>query len=143
MTGRYFKTNTMKVYIAGKITGTSLQLTKDIFLKIEETFRLYGIVPVNPFKLGIPDHWTFEQAKPYCFKAIRNCAGIFMLHDYEDSPGSLEELAYAKKLNLNIYYASALDIFQAIEDAKSYPFKPDYSKRAKPGLNSPLNQYHL
>lgn len=108
----------MIVYIAGKITGEPLEFCKYKFQEVENTFREKGIIPVNPFKLGCKDHWSFAQCKPFNFKAIRQCNAIFMLADYQDSPGSLDELNYAIQLKLPVYYQAANDFYQLLTDAK-------------------------
>ena len=117
--GEVLISNSMTVYIAGKITGQQIDFCKNKFLTVESLFREHGLKPINPFKLGCPDSWTFKQCKPFNFKAIRQCSAIFMLADYIDSPGSLDELAYAKKIHIPIYYQSANDFYQLLEDSKT------------------------
>ena len=112
----------MKIYIAGKITNTELTACKEKFAFMEEVLRSLGVIPVNPFKLGCQDHWSFEQCKPFNFKAIRQCDAIFMLNDYQDSPGSLQELQEAKRLKLELYYQYADDI-NTIKDQQNYILK--------------------
>ena len=108
----------MKIYIAGKITGEPIEACKMKFEKISNALRQINAIPINPFKLGLKEHWTFEQCKPFCFKAIRQCDGILMLDDYQDSPGAVQELAEAKKLNIPVYYQCANDYFEIIESFK-------------------------
>ena len=107
----------MKVYIAGKITDLPLILCKQKFDDIEIQLRNLGLEPINPFKLGCKDHWTFQQCKPFNFKAIRKCHVIFMLDNYEDSPGAMAELEEAKRLNMPVYYQTAGDLRLLIEDS--------------------------
>lgn len=109
----------MKIYIAGKITNTELNSCKLKFALTEHELKSMGLNPVNPFKLGCNENWTFQQCKPFNFKAIRQCEAIFMLNDYQDSPGSLEELKEAKRLKLEVYYQSADDI-NVIRQSVSY-----------------------
>ena len=108
----------MIIYIAGKITGEPLEACKAKFELIQRTLLAFNYQAINPFKLGCQDHWTFEQTKPYNFKALRQCNAIFMLEDYEDSPGALEELTEAKRLNLEVFYETANDIYQLIGKTK-------------------------
>ncbi len=108
----------MKIYIAGKITGEPVEACKQKFEKISDALKQVHVIPINPFKLGCKDHWTFDQCKPFNFKSIRQCDAIFMLEDYQDSPGAIQELAEAKKLNIPVYYQSANDYFLIVEDFK-------------------------
>jgi len=94
----------MKIYIAGKITGEPLEQCKAKFAEAENRLRNAGANPVNPFKLGIPDHFTREQALPYCFKALRYCSAIFILNDSINSLGSKHEIEEAKLLQLDVFY---------------------------------------
>lgn len=94
----------LKVYIAGKITGEELSPCMQKFAQAEQKLRNMGAQPVNPFKLGIPHHFTFEQSKPFNFKALRYCSAIFMLSDYVNSPGAAEEMDEAQRLGLDVFY---------------------------------------
>lgn len=94
----------MKIYIAGKITGEKLIKCKNKFAQVETKLRQIGVAPVNPFKLGCQDTWTFKQCRPYNFKALRHCGGIFMLNDYKNSPGAQAELTEALRLQLDVFY---------------------------------------
>ena len=105
------------IYIAGKITGLDRETCKEKFAVAELKLRNAGAMPVNPFKLGIPSHFTFDESKPHNMKALRQCAAIFMLKDYEDSPGAMEELAEAERMNLETYFETHNgyeDVFMAI-----------------------------
>lgn len=110
------KTMEIKIYIAGKITGEPLQPCMDKFAHAENLIRALGAAPVNPFKLGIPHHFTFEESKPYNFKALSFCTAIFMLSDYVKSPGAMEELYEAQRLGLDIFYEDQ-EGYEALEDA--------------------------
>jgi hypothetical protein len=105
----------LKIYIAGKITGEPLAECRSKFEKAEQQLRRIGAAPVNPFKLGIPTHFTFEESKPFNFKALRHCTAMFMLNDYTSSPGAMAELDEAQRLKLDIYYEHHND-YGIIED---------------------------
>lgn len=94
----------MKIYIAGKITGEPLPECKAKFAAAEARLRQLGAAPVNPFKLGLNDTWTFEQCRPFNFKAISHCSAMFMLSDYVNSPGALAEIDEAQRRGLTIFY---------------------------------------
>ncbi len=106
----------LKIYIAGKITGEPIAECKQKFLNAENLLRELSAAPVNPFKLGLNDTWTFEQCKPFNFKAIAQCNALFMLADYTASPGALAELDEAKRLRLTVYYEQQGDYDRILED---------------------------
>lgn len=101
----------MKIYIAGKITGEPLEQCKQKFANAEELLKQTGANPVNPFKLGIPSHFTFEESKPHNFKALEHCQAIFMLTDWKDSPGAREELQEASTTKKILLFEEAGDQF--------------------------------
>lgn len=101
----------MKIYIAGKITGEPLEACKQKFDVAEKLLQQTGANPVNPFKLGIPSHFTFEESKPHNFKALRHCQAIYMLPCWKNSPGAKEELNEAMRLKMNILFEEASDQF--------------------------------
>lgn len=92
------------IYIAGKITGEDREQCLQKFLTAETKLRNAGAIPVNPFKLGIPSHFTFDESKPHNFKALRQCSAIFALKCYVNSPGALSEIEEAKRLGIEIFY---------------------------------------
>lgn len=100
----------MKIYIAGKITGEPINECKTKFAAAEQELVEAGANPVNPFSLGCPDNWTFEQCKTTCFDAIHECEGIYMLPDWKKSPGARVELHQAMKLKLHVFMAQNRDI---------------------------------
>lgn len=100
---------TTKIYIAGMITGLPLEPCKYKFEQAEQHLRLLGANPINPLKLGIPEHFTFAESKPHNFKALRQCHAIFMLKCWNDSRGAREELKEAMRLNLVVFFESAGD----------------------------------
>ncbi len=105
----------MKIYIAGKITGEPLSPCMEKFQQAETLLRDTGAVPVNPFKLGIPHHFSFAESKPFNFKALRHCSAIFMLADYANSPGAMAELDEAKRLGIEIYFEH-IDGYETLAD---------------------------
>lgn len=105
----FLSTHIMKIYIAGKITGLPTEECQKKFALAEERLKELGANPVNPFKLGIPHHFTFQESKPHNFKALLHCQGIFMLTCWKDSPGAKEELAEAIRLKQVIFFEESGD----------------------------------
>ncbi len=94
----------MIIYIAGKITGEPLPECKAKFEEAESRLRQPGVRVINPFKLGIPETATPQEAMPHYLKALRQCTAIFMLEDWRQSPEALVEHNHAEKWKLDIYY---------------------------------------
>ena len=102
----------MKVFVSGKITGEPiLQCVKkfnDARKKIFGTdeFNLVRrddiIVPIE--LTGIVFGISNNDAMSICFKALRECDAIYMLSDWENSPGARLEHSQAKDWGLQLYY---------------------------------------
>lgn len=99
----------MKIYIAGKITGEPMAECRLKFKKAAEYLSILGAEVINPFDLGLPEHYTFEQCKSTCFNALASADAIFMLNDWKKSPGARVELHEAMRLKLDVYFETAGD----------------------------------
>ena len=62
-----------------------------------------GLSPTREFT-----RQDYMQAARRDLKALRTCDAIYMLDGYEQSPGANWEWAYAKELDLKIYYETPL-----------------------------------
>lgn len=98
--------NFTRIYIAGKITGLPFPEVQNKFNSAHNSIGKLGIAVVNPLQLGCQPTWSYEQCKPYCYEAIRNCTHILMLPDHKDSPGALDEMEFAVKNNLEVIHAT-------------------------------------
>ena len=105
----------MKIYIAGKITGEPLEACKAKFAEAESKLREKGAIPINPFKLGIPDAAPLKDAIPHCLKALRQCNAIMVLQDWRQSPVALVEHNHAVKWKMAVYYEE-IDGYETIGD---------------------------
>ena len=89
----------MKVYIAGKITGTTDY--KSRFAERAFQLKKLGYTPVNPVPV-IEYYQSLENrllSHDECMKILipylDDCEGISLLKGWEDSPGAREEYEYA------------------------------------------------
>jgi hypothetical protein len=94
----------MKIYIAGKISGTEEHHFTSKFRIAEELLREAGWEPVNPVKFGLPGTMPTSEALIICLPALLECMAIYMLHDWKDSVGSVVEHSMAKHNGLKIFY---------------------------------------
>jgi hypothetical protein len=76
-----------KVYIAGKITGDEGYKAK--FKKAEFLIKAQGHAVMNPSIL--PYGFAYEDYMTICSAMLKICNVIYMLPDWEDSPGACEE----------------------------------------------------
>lgn len=95
----------MRVYISGKITGTTDYMER--FAKIEDYLKSKGHEVVNPAKVNanLPETFTHAEYMWVSIAMLNCCDAIYMMNGYEDSKGAMEELNYAKAVDrYNIMY---------------------------------------
>jgi hypothetical protein len=63
---------------------------------------------MNPVRITkpMPQGTTYEECMRVCMVLVGMCDAIYMLDNWEDSPGAKAEKAYAEALGLNIMYES-------------------------------------
>lgn len=96
--------HTIKVYISGKISGTTDYLER--FEKAEMELKSRGYDVINPAKINsfLPTDTTWEEYMEIDYKLMDICDTIYMLKDWESSKGANAELEYANKRKMNIIY---------------------------------------
>ena len=101
----------LKVYISGKVTGEPDLPCFVKFEEMEKRIRKFGIrTIINPRKLGISAHWSWEDAMVVCMTVLKNNANcIVMLNDWKDSNGAKDEYNHAVKHNYLIIHEHELD----------------------------------
>lgn len=95
----------MKLYLSGKITGTSD--APERFGTAQTALAVAGYTVVNPLEVTQADTW--ESCMRDDIKALLDCDGIVMLEGWERSRGAQLELHIAEALGMPIYtlaYAS-------------------------------------
>lgn len=105
-----------RIYIAGCMTGQPNN-GYDAFNRKAAQLEAAGWEVLNPAQMdrdaGLSPTREFTrqdymQAARRDLKALRTCDAIYMLDGYEQSPGANWEWAYAKELDLKIYYETPL-----------------------------------
>ena len=108
---------TSRIYIAGRMSGMPNN-GYDQFNRKAAQLRAAGWEVLNPAEMdltaGLSDDREFTredymQAARRDLSAIKGCQAIYMMDDYEQSPGACWEWAYAKELCLTIYYETPLE----------------------------------
>lgn len=96
--------NIRKVFISGKITGEYIPTCYKKFQEAEKELKASDI-KLNPLKLsGIYFGISHRAAMVECLGVLANCSHIYMLRDWEDSPGAIQEHKFAKAKGLEIIY---------------------------------------
>lgn len=90
----------MKVYISGKITGCPDY--KERFSCAEKLLTAQGHTVMNPAIL--PDGFTHGEYMTICLSMLHVCDAIYLLENWRDSDGAIEEMAHAKRLHLKRIY---------------------------------------
>ena len=93
----------MKVYIAGKITG--LENYQQKFRAAQDRLEARGYSVMNPAVL--PLGFDYEDYMRICFAMIDVCDAVYMLDNWEDSPGAIREHLYAWRTGKEIMFEGA------------------------------------
>ena len=82
----------MILYIAGKMTGLP-DLGRHKFADVEERLKRKGHVVLNPctVPVGLPKN----RYLPICLAMIDAADGVYMMDNWETSPGARVEMEYA------------------------------------------------
>ena len=98
--------NLGRVYIAGKITGLSVEEFKANFESGVRDLETMGVIRdniVNPARYTIDDGSWVEYMK-LCLTKLIECDTIFMLDKYQTSKGARFELLTARKLDMRVIF---------------------------------------
>lgn len=93
----------MKIYISGKITGTTDYMKR--FESAEKALSKYHIV-INPAKVNaqLPKETVWEEYMKMSMCMLEMCNAIYMLKGWKDSKGAKLEYEFAKSKNYKIFF---------------------------------------
>lgn len=90
----------MRVYISGKITGDDNYQEK--FLSVEKMLTESGYEVINPCTGEEPGHtWKYYMKRD--IQKLMLCDAVYLLKDWNESPGAKLEYYIAKKLKYTIF----------------------------------------
>ena len=96
----------MKIYISGKITGTTDYIER--FAAAEEKLTAAGFVTVNPARVNgeLPQETTYDEYMAMSLTMLDMCQAIYMLDGWEDSTGASIEFEKACGTKKMIFFES-------------------------------------
>ena len=110
----------MKIYISGKIGEMVISdKTREKFEKAEKRLKAEGHEVINPachdFQVMVTtwvdaivdsgfDQDYYAETLLQDLDWLKKCDAIYLLSDYQDSPGALVELAFARAIGIDIIY---------------------------------------
>ena len=95
-----------KVYIAGKITGLTVEEFKANFERGVKDLEAMGVTRnniVNPARYTI-DGGSWVEYMKLCLTRLIECDTIFMLDNYQMSKGARFEMLTARKLGMRVIF---------------------------------------
>jgi len=93
-----------KIYLSGKITGTTDYMER--FAKAEEELTARGYLVVNPAKINamLPEGVSYNDYISLSHAELGICDTIYMLKGWQDSNGARIENTWAGELGKTILY---------------------------------------
>lgn len=95
---------TMKIYIAGKITGLSEEEVKEKFSWAAEQIKRLGFTPINPINKDLPYDADWSEHMVQDINLLLGCEAIYLQIDWEKSKGARIEQYIAKEMGMIIIY---------------------------------------
>lgn len=99
--------NNRKVYIAGKMTGLSVDEIFDRFNRVEDILLSNYNAVLNPSVMWHhkqPNRFSRDDYLKICFAMLGNCNTVVVLPDYEDSYGTAKEIRFAYEHGMEVLY---------------------------------------
>ena len=99
--------NNRKVYIAGKMTGLSVDEIFDRFNRVENILVSKYNAVLNPSVMWHhkePNRFSRDEYLNICFAMLDNCDTVVVLPDYEDSYGTAREIRFAYEHGMEVLY---------------------------------------
>ena len=95
----------MRVYVSGKVTGDDDAGEK--FNRADQRLRGLGMEVLDPVLVNsfLPPSLSYGERMRCCMVYMELCDAIYLLSDWEDSPGARAEKAYAEAIGKIVIYA--------------------------------------
>ena len=93
-----------KAYISGAIAHHDLCERKAAFAQAEKALERAGLIPVNPFRNGLPDDAAWTEHLKADIGLLLGCDYIYMLRGWELSKGAKLELDVASSCGIQVLF---------------------------------------
>ena len=99
----------MKIYISGKITGTTDYMER--FAKAEQDLTSRGFEVINPAKENarLPEGTPWKIYMAESLRMLLHCDAIYMMDGWKESRGARLENVVAHVCDLQIFHESMLE----------------------------------
>ena len=116
----------MKWYISGPISGYEIEERRKAFEKVEQLVkRVHGTNEVfNPIKNGLPEEASYSDHMMRDLEALVECDIVIVMAGWQHSRGCLNELKFARRLNLQIIGENEVVNDELDKYITSHPLKP-------------------
>lgn len=92
------------VYISGKITGLPNEVYVPKFKEAALKMNSAGFRVINPVELPDDHEKTWKAYMKVDLLALKSCTHLYALNNWQDSPGAMVEVWFAKRYNKQIIY---------------------------------------
>lgn len=98
----------LRVYVSGPISGLTVEVARRRFDNAKALLTKSGYDVVTPFDNGLPADAPYPDHMKADIRLLLDCDAIFMLPDWDRSPGACAEHKVAEACGLSIYTAAGL-----------------------------------
>ena len=115
-----------KWYICGPITGFDMEGRRKAFERVEQLVKeMLGDVEIfNPMRNGLPDDAAYSDHMIRDLEALVECDIVIVMAGWQHSRGCLNELKFARRLNLQIIGENEVVKEELDKYITSHPLKP-------------------
>lgn len=93
-----------RIYISGKMTGLEAQEIAANFKEAKRQLCRPDVIPISPTGIDYGDKLAWAEYMRLDEVLIQICDAIYMLSNWQDSPGACHELEYARSLGKPVIY---------------------------------------
>lgn len=98
-----------RIYISGKMTGLDPEEISRNFALAKKELRNQGYIPISPTGIKYGNKLSWAEYMRLDEVLIQICDAIYMLSNWQDSPGACHELEYARILGKPVIYQEDLE----------------------------------
>lgn len=93
----------MKIYLAGKVSGTDIAASTIKFGQAQHDIEQMGVEAINPLEVVNDWHTTWNAAMRKCIAAMMTADMVLLLPDWKESNGARIEKILAEDLGIPVY----------------------------------------